>query len=250
GQEGRADGAGDEGERDLEGEQARRHERPGAELAAWPDDIGAGDDDRPGAPVVADRDVAPVREERLAFGPEPAAHVLGVLARRIEVDEVGDRKREAQGDVGERVAPRAAAGHHPIDERVPAGAAEREDVLERRVGRAVDDLRPAAPAEPRRATCDRVDPEAAQRWEVTPAGLSSADVSDQEYAYLPSSRSRASVVSRSGWNVSHMTASSCVSVIPIERSASPGCGPCGMPDGCSVTEPTSIPLREEKLPST
>ena len=31
---------------------------------------------------------------------------------------------------------------------------------------------------------------------------------------------------------------------------SPGCGPCGIPDGWRVTEPTSIPLREEKLPST
>ena len=40
-----------------------------------------------------------------------------------------------------------------------------------------------------------------------------------------------SVVSRSGWNVSHMTASSCVSVSPIDFSARPGCGPCGMPDG-------------------
>src|SRR5205814_8444309 len=117
-------------------------------------------------------------------------------------------------------------------------------------GVAVDDLRTVAPAEPSPAGSDRVDPEAAQKWDVTPAGLSSAAVSDQEYAYLPSSRSRASVVSRSGWNVSHMTASSCVSVIPIDRSASPGCGPCGMPDGWSVTEPTSIPLREEKLPST
>ena len=47
-----------------------------------------------------------------------------------------------------------------------------------------------------------------------------------------------------------MTASSCVSVIPIDFSASPGCGPCGMPDGCSVTDPTSMPFRDEKFPST
>ena len=67
---------------------------------------------------------------------------------------------------------------------------------------------------------------------------------------MPSSRSRANVVSRSGWNVSHITASSCVSVIPIDFSARPGCGPCGMPDGCSVTEPTSTAFREEKLPET
>ena len=60
----------------------------------------------------------------------------------------------------------------------------------------------------------------------------------------------ASFVNRSGWNVSHITASSCVSVAPIDFSARPGCGPCGFPDGWSVTEPTSIPRREEKLPET
>src|SRR6266542_286951 len=88
-------------------------------------------------------------------------------------------------------------------------------------------------------------PNVSQKCDVTPAGSSY-----QERQYLPSSSSFANVVSRSGWNVSHITASSCVSVIPSERSASPGCGPCGKPDGCSVIEPTSIPLRDEKLPST
>ncbi len=57
-------------------------------------------------------------------------------------------------------------------------------------------------------------------------------------------------VSFSGLNVSHITASSCVSCRPIAFSASPGCGPCGSPDGCSVIEPTSTPLREPKLPET
>ena len=47
-----------------------------------------------------------------------------------------------------------------------------------------------------------------------------------------------------------MTASSPVSCRPIAFSASPGCGPCGSPDGWSVIEPTSTPFREPKFPET
>src|ERR687887_226143 len=100
-----------------------------------------------------------------------------------------------------------------------------------------------------------------QKWEVRPAPVASPSVeagtaaassafSYQEYAYLPSSRSFANCVSRSGWNVSHMTASSWVSRTPIDFSANPGCGPCGSPDGCSVIDPTLTPLREPKFPET
>jgi hypothetical protein len=53
----------------------------------------------------------------------------------------------------------------------------------------------------------------------------------------------ANFVSFSGWNVSHVTASSCISCVPFDFSASPGCGPCGKPDGCGVIEPTStVPI--------
>ena len=50
---------------------------------------------------------------------------------------------------------------------------------------------------------------------MTPAAGSSVDVagagsSDQDFQYLPSSITFASFVSFSGWNVSHITASSCV----------------------------------------
>jgi hypothetical protein len=72
-----------------------------------------------------------------------------MLTRRVEVDEVGDREREAQGDVGQCATPPAAAGCELLDERIPAGAAECEDLLERRVRLAVDDLGAVSPTEPR-----------------------------------------------------------------------------------------------------
>src|SRR5947209_7025639 len=92
-----------------------------------------------------------------------------------------------------------------------------------------------------------------QKCEVMPAGSESGvplGSSDHDFQYLPSSSFFASFVSRSGWNVSHITASSCVSVRPIDFSARPGCGPCGMPDGWSVTDPTSTPFREPNWPET
>ena len=53
-----------------------------------------------------------------------------MLARGVEVDEVGDGEGEVEGGVGEWVAPSAAPVGELLDERVPAGAAEREDLLE------------------------------------------------------------------------------------------------------------------------
>ena len=44
------------------------------------------------------------------------------------------------------------------------------------------------------------------------------------------------LVIRSGWNVSTMTASSSVASLPIDASAVPGCGPCGIPAGWSVND--------------
>src|SRR5207248_7717334 len=97
------------------------------------------------------------------------------------------------------------------------------------------------------------------RCEVSPAPLASPSTdassasapscaaSYHEYAYFPSSRSFANFDSFKGWNVSHMTASSWVSCMPIDFSARPGCGPCGRPDGCSVIEPTSTPRRDPNL---
>ena len=49
-----------------------------------------------GAAVVADRQVAPVRQQRLDVGAEQAAEVRRVLDRRVEVDVVGDLERQVQ----------------------------------------------------------------------------------------------------------------------------------------------------------
>ena len=103
-----------------------------------------------------------------------------MLARSVEVDEVRDRERQLQRDGVGAVALPAASGDHSPDDGVPAHAAEREELFEGGVRLAVDDLGAVAPAEPALASSDRVDAEAAQKWDVTPAGLSSAEVSDQE----------------------------------------------------------------------
>src|SRR5205823_7503610 len=103
-----------------------------------------------------------------------------------------------------------------------------------------------------------------QKCDVRPAPLASPSPSTvassppdpscaasyQEYAYFLSSSSFANFDSFNGWKVSHITASSCVSCIPIDFSARPGCGPCGRPDGCRVIEPTSTPFRDPNFPET
>ena len=47
-----------------------------------------------------------------------------------------------------------------------------------------------------------------------------------------------------------MTASSSVASLPIDASAVPGCGPCGMPAGWSVNDEIPTPRRLMKLPAT
>ena len=53
--------------------------------------------DRAGAPVVADRQVLPVGQQRLGVGPEQPADVRGVVLGGVEVDVVGDLERQVQG---------------------------------------------------------------------------------------------------------------------------------------------------------
>ena len=53
-------------------------------------------DDGAGAAVVADRQVAPVRRQRVVVGAEHAADVARVVERGVEVDVVGDGERQVE----------------------------------------------------------------------------------------------------------------------------------------------------------
>jgi len=66
---------------------------------------------------------------------------------------------------------------------------------------------------------------------------------DHDAGYASSSIPRAALVGCRGLNVSHITASSSVHVAPREPSIVPGCGPWGMPCGCRLIDPDSIPFR-------
>ena len=89
--------------------RSRRAERSAPSSAGalrWPRGpahVGAGDHDRPGPAVVADRQVPPVRQQRLGVGPEDPPDVGGVVERGVEVDVVGHLERQPQR------APRRAA---------------------------------------------------------------------------------------------------------------------------------------------
>ena len=129
----------DESELELEVEATRwrEHRRFGTrrhELPAWANDVGAGDDDRAGAPVVAHRHEAPARRQMQSR--------LGERHARPVV-----RSRSS-----ERVGPSAASEREQLVERVL-----REDVAERRQ---IDRLATVAPADARRAPVGREDAEA------------------------------------------------------------------------------------------
>ena len=98
----------------------------GLRLALRPPHRRAADDDRACAAVVADRQVAPVRQQRLGVGPEQLPEVRRVLERGVEVDVVGDRERQLRLDVcraGASARPRVPARSHAPRRRGPAAAA-------------------------------------------------------------------------------------------------------------------------------
>ena len=93
----------------------------GVGLAAWPDHGRPAHHHRAGPPVVPDGQVPPVRQEGLGVRPEHAAHVRGVLDRRVEVDEVPDLDREEEVGLGHRhqqaSGERGNPEHHPLPGR-------------------------------------------------------------------------------------------------------------------------------------
>ena len=66
------------------------------DLPGRTDDGRPADDDGARATVVADRQVPPVRQERLGVGAEETPEVRRVLERRVEVDVVGDLERKVR----------------------------------------------------------------------------------------------------------------------------------------------------------
>ena len=106
-------------------------------LAGGADDAGAGDDDRPGPAVVADRKVLPVGHQRLGVRPEEPAEVGRVVLGRVEVDVVGDLERQPQFHLAQRVdrAGREVPGGDQLGDprpgRRPARRALRHERVER-----------------------------------------------------------------------------------------------------------------------
>ena len=88
----------------------------------------------PDASVIADREVPPVREQRLRVRAEEAAEVRRVLERRVEVDVVADLDGKMQRRVLERKQ-LGSAGDELADalgDVLPGDATEREERVERR----------------------------------------------------------------------------------------------------------------------
>ena len=110
--------------------------------------------------MVADRQVAPVRQQRLGVRAEDLADVGGVLERRVEVDVVADLDRQPRFDLGERDergGGRLALGRALAQQlrerrprRAPGRAAEREERVQHRAGEHVR-RQVAEQARPRRA---------------------------------------------------------------------------------------------------
>ena len=150
--------ADDEAELELEVEAARRRvhrrvSRPALERCPrGRRDIGAADDDRARASVVADRKPAPVRRQRLGVGPEEPAHVRRVLERRAR-SRRSRRPRTAGAASRRRAHARAVVRARGRERLGPRVGAERHQRIERRLRvdvaerREVDDLVAVAPTE-------------------------------------------------------------------------------------------------------
>ena len=96
-------------------------------LPARPHDVGAADDDRARAAVVADGQPPPVGQQRLAAGAEDPAEVRGVVQRGVEVGVVARRRtagaaRRRRGDArcaSARGSPRSAPSARAVAAQAP-----------------------------------------------------------------------------------------------------------------------------------
>lgn len=76
--------------------ETRQLRRRRLELAAGAMDLCAADHHGRGPAVVADRDVQPVRQQRIGLVAEHGADIGGVFLRRIEIGEAGDAQWQMQ----------------------------------------------------------------------------------------------------------------------------------------------------------
>ncbi len=114
GRAGPGSGADHEADLGLQVEPLRRAEdRVAAGVAVLPAgtaDRGPGDHDRAGAPVVADRQVPPVRGDAVRARAEDPRRVGGVMLVGVEVRVVGHGERQPEGEVGHRPQQRLGGG--------------------------------------------------------------------------------------------------------------------------------------------
>ena len=130
----------DEAELELDVEssarpEARRLVCRRLRLARRAHDRRPADDDGAGAAVVPDRQVPPVRQQRIGVGPEETAEVRRVLERGVEVDVVARPRRAARSSAsssGTNSAPRGDQLADPDDRVLPRRPAEREERVEAR----------------------------------------------------------------------------------------------------------------------
>ena len=147
----RARHADDEAELELDVEASRRAVDGRVRvrrlrLAPRPADRRAADDDRSGPAVVADRQVTPVRQQRLRVGPEHPAEVRRVLERGVEVDVVRDGERQLRRHLVERdrVA-RSGRRERLLGRALPGVPPLRQQLVERALAQVDDGVAGAEP---------------------------------------------------------------------------------------------------------
>src|SRR5262249_2645368 len=209
----RAPDAHDEAELELEVEalaraEARRLVRR-LRLATRPRHRRPTDHDRPRAAVIADRKMAPVREERVGVGTKEPAEVRRMLERGVEVDVVRDLQRQMYLDVVERDQLRAAVDQldDALDGPLPRVAPGSEEAVQARCcehvvtrrRREIEDSIPDPEPDARSLTLRREHSEADRFFHKSiPSASSSPTGSKKLQLPIDHSRSRRACASSSG----------------------------------------------------